>query len=142
MSGFLYEDIGLIDTSAVLELHREDSRFHAEAKRFFKESSDLRWCVLNETSHEAFTRQRYDEGFGAALEAYRFMRDVRFIQLEFGKEDEDRAMELIHKYRDKTLSFHDALCAAVMIREGIYQVFTFDSDFWCFGFAVQPGMTK
>lgn len=142
MSGFLYENIGLVDTSAVLELHRKDAPFHAEAKRFFEESSGLTWCVLNATSHEAFTRQRYDIRLESALETYRFMRGGQFRQLDFGKEDEDRAVELLGKYRDKTLSFHDALCAAVMVREGIYKVFSFDSDFWCFGFAVLPGLTK
>jgi predicted nucleic acid-binding protein len=142
VSEFLYDDIGLVDTSAVLELHREGAPFHAEAKRFFGERTGVTWCVLNATSHEAFTRQRYDVRLESALDTYGFMRGVQFRQLDFNQADEDRAIELLRKYRDQTLSFHDALCAAVMLRNGIYKVFTFDSDFWCFGFAVLPGVTK
>lgn len=63
-----------MDTSAVLELRREGSPFHVDAKRFFEEASDLTWCVLNATSHETFTRQRYDVGLDPGLETYHFMR--------------------------------------------------------------------
>lgn len=142
MAEYLYENIALVDTSAILEMHRENSRFRDEAKRFFEASSDLTWCVLNVTSHETFTRQRYDIGLEQGLNTFRFMRAAPFRQLSFGKADEDRALELLEKYRDQTLSFHDALCAAVMLRIGIYKIFSFDSDFWCFGFYVIPGITK
>lgn len=131
-----------MDTSAVLELRREGSPFHVDAKRFFEEASDLTWCVLNATSHETFTRQRYDVGLDPGLETYHFMRGEQFRQLSFDQSDEQRAVQLLAKYTDQRLSFHDALCAAVMLRNGIYQIFTFDSDFWCFGFQVVPGVTK
>ena len=142
MKGFLYDDIGLVDTSAVLELRREDGPFHAQATRFFEEQKGLTWCVLNATSHETFTRERYDRGLDLGLGAFRFLREESFRILRFDQRDEDRAVELLEKYSDHALSFHDALCAAVMLRNGIYKVFTFDSDFWCFGFSVLPGMTR
>lgn len=140
--GFLYANLGLVDTSAVLELRREHSRYHAEANRLFAESRSLTWCVLNATCHETFTRQRYDVGLEAGLKAFRFLRNGRFRQLEFICEDELHAVELLEKFSDQELSFHDALCAAVMLCHGIYKIFTFDSDFWCFGFEVLPGMTE
>ena len=47
-------------------------------------------------------------------------------------------VSLLEKYYDKSLSFHDALCAAVMMRNKIYRIFSFDHDFRWFGFLVQP----
>jgi len=44
--------------------------------------------------------------------------------------------------QDPSEQFHDALCASVMKREGIYRVFTFDKHFWSFGFEVLPGATQ
>lgn len=141
MHGVLYENLGLVDTSAVLELRREDGDHHAEARRFFEAARGLTWCVLNSTSHETFTRERYDVSLDSGLESYHFMRGAAFRQLSFDQSDEERAVELLKRYEDQTLSFHDALCAAVMLRHGIYKIFTFDKDFWCFGFAVLPGVT-
>jgi predicted nucleic acid-binding protein len=49
--------------------------------------------------------------------------------------------QLLMKYKDQKLSFHDALCVSVMKREGIFRIFTFDKHFWLFGFEVFPGAT-
>jgi len=57
-------------------------------------------------------------------------------------DDEGKALDLVKKYTDKKLSYHDALCASVMLRYRLYRVFTFDSDFWTFGFELLPGLTK
>jgi predicted nucleic acid-binding protein len=67
------------------------------------------------------------------------MRSERFRLLEFQASDEIFARGLLAKYDDQRLSFHDALCAAVMFREGIFKIFSFDRDFWLFGFQVLPG---
>ena len=46
---------------------------------------------------------------------------------------------MLTKYGEHKISHHDALCAAVMLRTRIYQIFTFDRDFQILGFQVIPG---
>lgn len=137
----LYAGIALVDTSAAIALKDPADDFHTEATAFFESTSSLVWTYLNITAHETFTRRRYDQGLAPALESFDHVRES-FRVLDFQPEDEDRARSLLSSYSDQVLSFHDALCAAVMLRHGIAKVFTFDSDFWILGFEVVPGMTR
>ena len=74
-----------------------------------------------------------------ALAGYEFIRARDVKVLPFDQDDEDAALRSLRKYADKELSFHDALCAAVMKRNGIFKIVSFDSDFFAFGFEVIPG---
>ena len=138
----LFEGLVLIDSSAVIALYDESEALHTTAQQFFENQHDLTWLALNVTSHESFTRLRYDTNLKTAIAGYQFLRSNGVRPLTFTAADEDTARRLIEKYTDKKLSFHDALCAAVMLREGIFRIFTFDSDFWAFGFQVLPGNTR
>ena len=141
-SGVLYEHIALVDSSAVIALLNENDRFHQEATDFFTEAAEtLAWSALDVTAHESFTRVRYHRHLLAALEHYDFLRCPDYEVLRFTSEDEDEARALLAKYDDQVLSYHDALCAAVMLRIGIFKIFTFDRDFWTPGFQVLPGIT-
>ena len=130
-----------VDTSAVIALLNPQDKFHDLAREFFENAEGFIWLALNVTTHELFTRTRYDQGLREALSRYDFFRGERFSLLKFDTNDETSAREILEKYSDQKLSFHDALCAAVMMREGIFRVFSFDRDFWVFGFEVLPGMT-
>ena len=141
-SGVLYEHIALVDSSAVIALLNENDRFHQEATDFLDEAAEtLAWSALDVTAHESFTRVRYQRHLWAALEHYDFLRFPDYEVLRFTPEDEDEARALLAKYDDQLLSYHDALCAAVMLRIGIFKIFTFDRDFWTLGFQVLPGIT-
>ena len=140
MAGVVYEQMALIDTSAVIALSDTQDQFHSEAKALFKEEGFV-WFTVNVTAHESFTRVRYDRDLGAALGQFDFLRSDRFRLLAFNADDEQEARCLLEKYGDQTLSFHDALCAVVMLRIGIYKIFSFDRDFWTLGFQVVPGRT-
>ena len=142
MNGVVYRNAVLVDTSAALALANKRDPYHQLARDCWTQlQSKCVFCALEVTAHESFTRARYDLTLWRGLLAYRGLRKcVR--SLRFEPADEDRALGLLRKYRDKKLSFHDALCAAVMLRHGLYQVFTFDSDFWAFGFQVLPGTTR
>jgi predicted nucleic acid-binding protein len=141
MSPF-YEHAVFIDTSAILALFNTSDSLHKTAKNFFENISDVDWFVLNATIHETFTRNRYGRDLHSSLEIYDNLKGSKFKVLRFEEDDENKARALLEKYDDKVLSFHDALCAAVMIKIGIYKIFSFDSDFWSFGFFVMPGITR
>ena len=115
----------------------------SEARQFFTANkSSLVWATLNETSHELYTRVRYQADTSNALEQFDFLRSGEFRVLEFNLKDENYARSLLDRYGEHVISFHDALCAAIMERVGIYKIFSFDSDFWTLGFEVYPGLTK
>lgn len=137
----VFKQIVVIDTSAVLALHDPHDQFHRDAIRLFSAASGVLWDVLDSTSHECFTRARYAGTFQAACEQYSFMRRSGFRLLRYDEHDEVAAEDLLQRYSEHTLSFHDALCAGVMKRLGIFKIFTFDTDFSILGFEVMPGAT-
>lgn len=135
-----YEHVALIDSSAVLALHDPTEQFHEDAKRLYATTTDIVWAALDVTSHECFTRARYRGSVAFALEHYDFLRTANGLTLyRFTPEDEIAALDMIRRYSDHKLSFHDVLCAAVMKRLGILKVFTFDRDFAVLGFVLLPG---
>jgi len=143
MPGIVYENMILVDTSAVIALQNPSEQFHEAAIDFISSNDRLFiWFAVNTTSHEAFTRARYMRGLAEGLQCYDFLRSGKIRCLSFSSEDESNARKLLAKYNDQKLSFHDALCASVMKREGIFRIFAFDRHFWSLGFEVLPGTTR
>jgi predicted nucleic acid-binding protein len=136
----VYRDIVLIDTAAVVAVLEGTERFHEHAKAYFSEQPTVVWASLNVTAHEAFTRARYGGSYcERALTHFDFLRGENIRVLPFEAADELSARAILIKYADHRLSYHDALCAAVMRRVGIYRVFTFDHHFAVLGFELVPG---
>jgi predicted nucleic acid-binding protein len=132
-------DAVLIDTSAILALNDPKDQYHISAFDFFRTRIDtVQWVVLNSTKHEAFTRARYLLNFDRAISIYDFLSKELIYQIRFKEIDEQETIKLLMKYKDEKLSFHDALCASIMMRLGLYRVFTFDKDFIVFGFDIFP----
>ncbi|MDX2053616.1 MAG: PIN domain-containing protein [Polyangiaceae bacterium] len=143
MIGVAYANAVLIDTSATVALADVDDAYHSIASECFaKMQTDVLFCAVDVTAHESFTRLRYDGSLDLALKGFGMLRASRVRTIAFGEEDEHKAIELVQKYADKSLSYHDALCAAVMLRYDMFRIFSFDSDFWTFGFELVPGTTK
>ena len=69
MAGSLYDELVLIDSSAVVALFDESEPFHKTAKELFENETEISWLALNVTSHETSTRVRYDRNLRAALGA-------------------------------------------------------------------------
>jgi uncharacterized protein len=137
-----FDDAAVIDTSAALALHDPRDQFHKLAiQQFTQQIKDLFWVVFDVTTHETYTRARYWQSFQAAMEHYNFLRQDTFRLIRFSPNDERDAERLLAKYAEHALSYHDALCAAMMLRLGIYKIFSFDSDFRILGFQVIPGPT-
>ena len=140
----MFARAALIDTAAVIALHRQSDQHHDDAVAFFgNPPKGWAWYSLRVTTHETFTTVRYSDGLRAALANYDFLRVAPFELLDFDEDDEAEARSLIERHRDQAYSFHDALCAAVMKRVGIPNIFTFDKHFWTMGlgFTVLPGPT-
>ena len=91
-------------------------------------------------AHEGFTRGRYGHGLDRGLAHFDFLRSSQLDCICFTESDEVAAYSMLVQYADQRLSFHDALCGAVMLRQGIYKVFAFDKDFFTFGFELLPGI--
>ena len=132
----------VIDTSAVIALTNPSDKFYQQSQYFFENTRNVLWILLNATTHETFTRLRYNIDLKTALNTYDWLRTKQFRIINFDMCDEKEARALLQKYKDQKFSFHDALCAAMMIRIGMFRIFTFDSDFWIMGFQVEPGITS
>lgn len=139
-SGLLSQAV-FIDSSAVLELEKEDAKYHMAAHTVWASGSDVIWVSLNATAQETYTRARTNLGFKPAIRLYDMLKVDPILYLAFTREDEAEARTILVKYKDQDLSFHDALLAAVMKRVGSYRVFSFDHHFYLFGFEVLPGPT-
>ena len=135
-----YEQVAIVDTSAVIALHDPQERYHADVRSYYvTNTQDLVWAAVDLTSHECFTTVRYSKGFQPALEHYNFLRATGIKLIRFQPEDETQTLALLTKYSDHKLSFHDAACAAIMKRVGIFRILTLDGDFMPFGFEILPG---
>ena len=142
MSKCIYNNAILIDTSAIIALEDPDDPHHKVANLYFQSVQNFLWVILNATTHESYTRIRYDFDFKTAIQTYDFLTNEPILQIRFKQKDELRTKALLEKYSEHSISFHDALCAVIMKKVGIGKVFTFDKHFWVFGFEVVPGYTK
>lgn len=137
VGGVLRNNVALIDTSAVLALLDKREQLHSKAKFFFDECS-LDWASVDLTAHETFTRLRSRTDVSRGFNGFDFLRTDLTV-INFVPDDEARVRLISEKYAEHKISYHDALCAAVMLRSGIYKIFTFDRDFLILGFQIIPG---
>jgi predicted nucleic acid-binding protein len=143
MLGVVYANAVVVDTSAAVALVDERDGLHELAQQSLNRlRADHVLCAVDVTAHESFTRLRYNRSLELAELGYGLLRGSDVRTLAFQSVDEQKALSLVRKYAGKVLSFHDALCAAVMLRNGLFRVFSFDADFWVFGFEVVPGTTR
>jgi len=129
----------LVDSSAVIALHDQADQNHELAVSAFA-SSDRHWIALDITSHECYTSVRYRSSYRAAVEHYSFLREQKIRRVALEDSDEAEALRILSKYQDHSISFHDALCAAAMLRLKIVTIFSFDSHFYSMGFVLLPGV--
>lgn len=139
LGGVVYDQIALIDTSAAVALINNKDGRHEEATLFMEIETGVRLAAVDVTAHETFTRLRYDTSVDGGLKGFDLLRSGNIQTVSFEPQDEIAARELVLKYHEHRISFHDALSAAVMLRLGIYKIFTFDRDFLVLGFEILPG---
>ena len=138
----IYEHAAFVDSAAVIALLDDTDANHEDAINFMKLGGvGLPLFALNLTSHECFTRIRYKKTTALAMEHYSYLRSPPIDLIRFEDEDENKAHDLLIKFSEHSISFHDALCAAAMMRTGVFKIFTFDKDFYTLGFQLLPGNT-
>ena len=99
-SEFLYKQVTLIDTSAVVAIYDNRQAHHERAKLFFESQKVITWTSLDVTAHETFTRVRYDTDLSNAFKAFNFLRSKPVKFIPFSPDDEKRALALLTKYSE------------------------------------------
>lgn len=125
----------LVDTSAVYALLDADDRWHDAARSAFeairrrREEPFLTNFLVAECHALLLSR------LGSDLARRWLFTNVWPIERVTGT-DEERAMEILRRYDDKTFSHTDAASFAVMERLGIRRAVAFDPHYRQYGFDV------
>lgn len=127
-----------VDSSTFFALINNKDSHHAEAMALMDRLAQQGGELLTSNFIIAETHALLLNKMGRAI-AVRFLErmvssEVRVIRVTEG--DERRAREIIVRYEDQTPSFTDATSFAIMERQHLHAVATFDEDFATFGFAV------
>lgn len=131
-----------VDTSAWVGLFAENDQYHERAVRVYedclRDGRDL--VTTNRVLAETVTRIRREAGHKAAATAWDVLEQKEAIRLiDTGPSIRRAARRIFGKYSELEHSLVDCVSFAIMIRLGLREAFTFDSDFEKAGFMVRPG---
>jgi uncharacterized protein len=130
-----------IDTNAFLARYLKNDQYHDVALKV--------WRELEQTAEPLFTSnfvvdetltllgRRASYSFASERATAIYNSKVLTI-LRPSLEDELAALEVFTKYADQRVSFADALSFALMRKQGISRVFSFDQHFQYAGFELIP----
>ncbi|MGC8491097.1 MAG: type II toxin-antitoxin system VapC family toxin [Syntrophobacteraceae bacterium] len=130
-----------IDTGAFLARYLGNDQYHQSSVVIWdKLAADGEKCVTsNFVLNETFTLLGRRAGYGFAVERARSIYASRVLTIcRPEKKDEIDALRFFVKYADQRVSFTDCTSFALMEREKITSVFTFDRHFEFAGFHVIP----
>lgn len=83
--------------------------------------------------------RRQQNGLERVKLAHKVIEESDLVEVfQVSQSDRYRGWDVFTKYSDKVISFTDCVCFAMMHELGIYQAFSFDSDFFRAGFVVKP----
>lgn len=130
----------LVDTSALVALADADDRGHQVVVTWFLEhAQNVRLVLTNYVFDECMTLMKSRFGAEAAIsfgQRIRSSQFCRFVQLS--AEDEVAAWQIFVQYSDKSWSYTDCSCLALMRRLGIEQALATDRHFHQMGLTVVP----
>ena len=128
-----------IDTGAFLARYIPSDKFHAKALKVWKDLQKQRrefWTsnfVLDETitllqrkTHPEFALERAKNIYSST--------SLKILRPDLA--EELKALELLSKYKDQSLSFTDCVSFALMKKYRIQTAFTFDKHFQIAGFEI------
>ena len=121
-----------VDTSGIVAAMNAKDSHHEKAKAIFKKLAAER-CALVVTNYvRAETHALLVNQAGREL-ALRFLEDSSWAVEWVEPEDEKRAMEILHRFKDKDFSLTDATSFAVIERLEIKEAVSFDRHFSRYG---------
>lgn len=126
-----------IDTSAWYALQITDDANHQRAVEIFPHllTSYENLLTSNHVAGETYTLLRVTKGYDEAKRFLDILRQSpRVEEYTPSHQIEKNAFELLHKFRDHTFSFIDAVSFCIMHTENIQDAFAFDVHFRIAGF--------
>ncbi len=130
-----------IDTGAFLARYLSHDQYHLQAASFWKklEQDNERCLTSNFVLDETFTLLGRWANFDFAVQRARnIYASEALVILRPDQQDELKALDYFGKYADQNVSFTDCISFALMKREKIPRVFSFDRHFKLAGFILLP----
>ncbi len=121
-----------IDTGPFLARYIEGDQHHAQAIKLWDKIKvkNLKYSTSNFVLDEAFTLLARRAGYAfAAARARNIYASEKLTIFRPDSEDELEAIHLFEKYSDQKISFTDCISFALIRRENIDTVFSFDKHF-------------
>ena len=135
----LYPATAFVDTSGLYALLDRTDANHERAVPLFRAVSAARTRLILTNFIRAEAHALILNRLGHTL-ADRFLADLRTIPadslIRVSEDDEQAALELVARYRDKDFSLTDATSFVVMERMGVHHAFSFDDDFRQYGWTI------
>jgi len=133
-----------VDTSAWYAVLVKSDTNHQRAAKYFSQELEAKkyFVTTNFILDETITRLRYDVSPEKAVEFYRLAmkaekeNTLRIVTIDY--DVQEKAIEVLAKYRDHRFSFTDCTSFIVARKEKADNIFAFDEDFRVMGFNVQP----
>jgi len=136
------DKIVFVDTSAHYAIINKSDNNHKIAREFleFAEKNYFSFFTSNFIVAEthALILKKITLGYDVAINFLEEAKKSNKVPERITVEDEERAYQIIIKYKDKDFTYIDATSFAIMERLGITRVFTFDSHFSQYGFQIVP----
>ena len=128
-----------VDIGALFAAANAKDKDHQKAKDFLTKLAEEKVILLvtNFIIAEIYTLMLRKIGRDKAIEHLEKLRNTAEIERVSG-EDENKAWQIILRYRDKDFSYVDATSFAVMERLGISDAFSFDDHFEQYSFNRLP----
>jgi predicted nucleic acid-binding protein len=132
-----------VDTGAWIALTNTNDQYHQTAIHYYRGLElGLQLVTSSHVIAETYTWLRYRVGHHSAYPFLSITRQaILHGRLQVFYDDEDLlevAEQCLADFPDQKLSYPDAISIALMKREGISKVFSFDYHFHIVGFEVVP----
>ena len=128
-----------VDTGALFAAANAKDKDHQKAKDFLTKLAEEKVILLvtNFIIAEIYTLMLRKIGRDKAIEHLEKLRNTAEIE-RVSEEDENKAWQIILRYRDKDFSYVDATSFAIMERLEISDAFSFDEHFEQYSFNRLP----
>ncbi|MEW6571747.1 MAG: type II toxin-antitoxin system VapC family toxin [Nitrospirota bacterium] len=137
----MYSERIFVDTGAWVALADEDDSHHQDAASIFPSLLKTYKGLItsNLVVAESYILMLKGLGHDAAMNFLdRVNSSPRIIRIYSTSDIEDKAEEILRKYRDQDFSYTDAVSFAIMKMHGVKKSFSFDRHFETMGFVRAP----